>query len=131
VGLDWDGLADSVKTKLTDIAKSSGDLSQLDPQALARFARLQSLEPPVPATRGQVTRDPVQLRNEGNVSATAEGAPIRDTHLAANNALLANLERLKGQVAGSGKTAATATNPEEAGAAVQGAAARQGRGRQG
>lgn len=122
VGLDWNALADSVKGALTDIAKNAGDLTQLDPQALARYARLQALEPPVPATRGQITRDPVQLRNEGNISATNEGAPIRDTHLAANNALLANLERLKGQVAGSGKTAAVATNAEEAGAAIQGAA---------
>ena len=120
-GLDWAGLADSVKTRLTDIARTAGELEKLDPQALVRYARLQSLEPPVPATRGQITRDPVQLRNEGNVSATADGAPIRDTHLAANNALLANLERLKGQVSGTGKTAAVATSAEEAGGTVQGA----------
>jgi hypothetical protein len=65
VGLDWDGLADSVKTKLTDIAKSSGDFSGLDPQALARFARLQSLDPPVPATRGQVTARPRATAQRG------------------------------------------------------------------
>lgn len=121
-GLDWDALSDSLKTKLTTIAQSAGQLEKLDPAALAREAKLQSLPVPVPATAAQLTRDPVALRNEGNVSATAAGAPIRDVHLAANQALLDNLDVLKGKVSGSGATAATATTPEEVGASVQGAA---------
>jgi hypothetical protein len=121
-GLDWDALSDSLKTKLTTIAQSAGQLDKLDPVALAREAKLQSLPVPVPATAAQLTRDPVALRNEGNVSATAAGAPIRDVHLAANQALLDNLDVLKGKVSGSGDTAATATTPEEVGASVQGAA---------
>jgi hypothetical protein len=121
-GLDWDALSDSLKAKLTTIAQSAGQLDKLDPLALAREAKLQALPVPVPATAAQLTRDPVALRNEGNVSATAAGAPIRDVHLAANQALLDNLDVLKGKVSGSGDTAATATTPEEVGASVQGAA---------
>lgn len=121
-GLDWDALSDSLKAKLTTIAQSAGQLDKLDPAALAREAKLQSLPVPVPATAAQLTRDPVALRNEGNVSATAAGTPIRDVHLAANQALLDNLDVLKGKVSGSGDTAATATTPEEVGASVQGAA---------
>jgi len=121
-GLDWDALSDSLKAKLTSVAQTSGQLEQLDPAALAREAKLQSLPVPVPATRGQLMRDPVALRNEGNVSATAAGAPIRDVHLAANQALLDNLDVLKGKVSGTGETAATATTPEQVGANVQGVA---------
>lgn len=121
-GLDWNALSDSLKAKLTTIAQSAGQLDKLDPVALAREAKLQSLPVPVPATAAQLTRDPVALRNEGNVSATAAGAPIRDVHLAANQALLDNLDVLKGKVSGSGATAASATTPEEVGASVQGAA---------
>jgi len=121
-GLDWDALSDSLKAKLTTIAQSAGQLDKLDPAALAREAKLQSLPVPVPATAAQLTRDPVALRNEGNISATSAGAPIRDVHLAANQALLDNLDVLKGKVTGSGATAASATTPEEVGASVQGAA---------
>jgi hypothetical protein len=67
-GLDWNALSDSLKAKLTSVAQGAGQLEELDPAALAREAKLQSLPVPVPATRGQLTRDPVALRNEGNVS---------------------------------------------------------------
>jgi hypothetical protein len=122
LGLDWDALSQSVKDKLSTIAQDATQLEQLDPQALAREIKFQSLNPPVPATRGTITRDPVAMRNEGNVSATDAGKPIRDINLAANQALLDNLDTLKGKVSGTGKTAATATTPEQTGASVQGAA---------
>lgn len=122
IGLDWTALSGEIQGKLSSIARASGQLEQLDPAAVKRLAGLQSLKVPVPATRGQVLRDPVQLRNEGNAAATVEGAPIRDTYTAQDNALQANLDVLKGRVSGSGKTAATATTPEEAGATVQAAA---------
>jgi hypothetical protein len=122
VGLDWDALAGEIKTKLTDIARTSGELERLDPAALKRYATLQGLKVPVPATRGALERNSVQLRNEGNTAATAEGAPIRAIQEAGDNALQANLDVLRGRVAGRGNTAATATSAEEAGATVQGAA---------
>lgn len=121
-GLDWDSLSEGIKGKITEIAKNAGDLQKLDPKALEREAQLQSLPVPVPATRGQLTRDPVALRNEGNVSATKGGAPIREVHLDQNQALLDNLDVLKGKVSGTGETAAKATSADEAGASIQGAA---------
>ena len=121
-GLDWDSLSDAIKTKLTTVAGDAKNLDNLDPEALAREAKLQSLPVPVPATRGQLTRDPVALRNEGNVSTTTAGAPIRDIHLAQNQALLDNLDVLKGKVTGTGTTASQATTPQAAGASLQGAA---------
>lgn len=122
IGLDWDALSGEIQGKLASIARTAGQLEQLDPAAVKRLATLQGLKVPVPATRGQILRDPVQLRNEGNAAATVEGAPIRDTYTAQDNALQANLDVLRGKVAGTGKTAATATNAEEAGGTVQGAA---------
>jgi hypothetical protein len=117
--LDWNGLSDAVKARITEIAKDGRSLEGLDPAAVARQAQLESLPVPVKATRGQLTRDPVQLRNEGNVSATDAGKPIRDIHVDANKALLDNLDVLKGRVSGQGKTRATAETPEQVGRAVQ------------
>jgi hypothetical protein len=117
--LDWNSLSTAVKTRLTDIAKDAGNLDKLDAKAVERQAQLESLPAPVTATRGQLTRDPVQLRNEGNVSATEAGKPIRDTYVAQTQALLQNLDILKGKVSGKGKRAATAETPEQVGRAVQ------------
>lgn len=122
VKLDWDSLGDSTRAKLTQIAQDGGDLTKLSPDAVARESRLQSLDVPVPATRGQLERNPATMRREANVAGTDGGKPINDTYLAANQALLDNLDVLKGKVSGTGKTAATATNLEQAGSSVQGAA---------
>jgi hypothetical protein len=122
LGLDWDALSQSIKDQLSSVAQDATKLEGLDPQAVAREIKFQSLNPPVPATRGTLARDPVAMRNEGNVSATEAGKPIRDIQLAGNQALLDNLDTLKGKVSGTGKTAATATTPEQTGASVQGAA---------
>jgi len=98
IGLDWSALSREVQATLANVARDSKQLAKLDPEAVRRQAQLESLPVPVPATRGQVTRDPVQLRNEGNVSATDAGKPIRDTHLDQNQALLDNLDVLKSRV---------------------------------
>lgn len=122
LGLDWNSLSSGIKQTIQDVVQKSGDLSGTDAQAVARQARLGSLDAPVPATYGQLTRDPVQLRNEGNVSATAGGKPIRDIYVAANKAIVDNLNFLKGKVSGEGDTAATAQNPEQVGGSIQDAA---------
>lgn len=130
-GLDWDSLSDAVKTKLSDIAKDAGSLDKLDPKAVERQARLESLPVPVDsATRGQITRDPVQLRNEGTLSATEAGKPIRDTYQRQTQQLLSNLDVLKGKVRGTGQSAAVAETPEQVGASVQDAARAKLKGQQ-
>lgn len=120
-GLDWNALSDPIRQRLSEIAATGTDMSQLDAAAIAREARLGSLPVPVPATRGQLAGNRVAIRNEGNAAATTAGQPIADIHIAANQALLDNLDVLKGKVSGTGATAATATTPEQAGAVVQGA----------
>lgn len=116
VGVDWTALPREVQATLTDVAKDARGLDGLDRTSIARQLQLQSLPKPVPATRGQITRDPVQLRNEGNVSATKAGEPIRQVYLDQNQAILDNLDILKGKVANKIKGAET---PEQVGISVQ------------
>jgi hypothetical protein len=97
LGLDWDALSQSIKDQLSSVAQDATKLEGLDPQAVAREIKFQSLNPPVPATRGTLARDPVAMRNEGNISATDAGKPIRDIQLAGNQALLDNLDTTKRQ----------------------------------
>jgi hypothetical protein len=113
VGVDWNSLPRAMQGTIINVARDSKRLAKLDPAAIKRQAQLQSLDVPVPATRGQITRDPVQLRNEGNVSATDAGKPIRETYLDQNQALLDNLEVLKGRQRGKAQT------PEAVGISVQ------------
>lgn len=99
------------------LASVPAKASKVDsPETLARYEQLQSLPVKVPATRGQLTRDPVQLRNEGNVSATEAGKPIREIYADQNAALLENIDVLKGRVANKTKPAET---PEQVGISVQ------------
>lgn len=100
IGLDWSGLGAGVKKALTTIAQDSKALQRLDPAAVKRQALLQGQRVPVPATRGQLTRDPVELRREAITSRTSEGGPIRQVDVDANRAVQANLELIRGRVAG-------------------------------
>jgi hypothetical protein len=123
--LDWSSLAEGTKKTLTEIAGDAKNLEKLDPRAVERQARLASLPKPVAATRGQLSRDPVQLRNEGNVSATEAGKPIREIYQEQNKALLENLDVLKGKVRGKGATRSEAETPEQVGTSVQDTALRE------
>jgi hypothetical protein len=122
IGVDWSALPREMQATMTNIAKDARNLEGLDKASVARQLQLQAMPKPIPATRGQITRDPVQLRNEGNVSATNTGAPIRDIYLDQNQAILDNLDILKGKVANRTKPAET---PEQVGLSVQDQALRE------
>jgi hypothetical protein len=117
-GLDWNTLADATKQKLTEIAKDSETLDNLDPAALERQARLESLPVPIKATRGQITRDTADLTNEGTLASTETGRPLKAVRDAQSPAILANIDLLKRQVGG------TAETPQQVGLSVQDAALR-------
>jgi hypothetical protein len=116
LNMDWAAIPRAAQETLTRVAADSKGLDKLDAAAVARQLQLQSLPRPVPATKGQLTRDPVQLRNEGNVSATDAGKPIREVYLDQNQALLDNLDLLKGRVSNKKNPAQT---PEAVGISVQ------------
>lgn len=100
IGLDWAGLGQGTRQALATIAQDARALERLDPKAVQRQALLERQRVPIPATRAQLTRDPVELRREAIASRTTEGQPIRDVDVEANRALQANLEVLRGRVAG-------------------------------
>jgi hypothetical protein len=100
IGLDWARLGAGTRKALESIAQDAGALERLNPEAVKRQAHLEALRVPVRATRGQLERDPVQLRREALASNTTEGQPIRDTDVAANRDVQANLEVLRGRLAG-------------------------------
>jgi len=100
IGLDWAALGAGTRKALTTIAQDATALERLNPAAVKRQAALGGLRVPVQATRGQLERDPVQLRREAIASNTTEGQPIRDVDIAANRDLQANLEVLRGRAGG-------------------------------
>lgn len=100
IGLDWGRLGVGTRKALTTIAEDATALDRLNPEAVKRQAHLEALRVPIRATRGQLERDPVQLRQEALASNTSEGQPIRDVDVAANRDLQANLEVLRGRLAG-------------------------------
>lgn len=118
-GLDWDRLSDSFKKTLTTIAAESGGLDRLDPAAVARQGKLQSLRIPTTTTTGRLTRDPVQSRLEANVAATRAGEPIRNVDVESNRAIAKNIRLLAEKARGQGKSRATAQTAEQVGEAVQ------------
>ena len=111
-GLDWSRLGAGTRKALTTIAQDATALDKLKPAALQRQAVLQQQRVPVPATRGQLEREPVQLRREAIASNTAEGQPIRDTDIEANRAIQANLEILRGRAGGRKTSTQGALDPE-------------------
>lgn len=116
--LDWNALSDAVRARLADIARDSDTLGKLDPTALERQSRLESLPVPIRATRGQLTRDTAQLNNEGTLAATEAGRELKAIRDAQSPAIVANLEVLKGRTRGA------AQSPEQVGLSVQDAALR-------
>lgn len=100
IGLDWARLGAGTRAALTNIAQDSGALERLNPKAVERQAFLERQRVPIPATRGQLERDPVQLRREAIASRTSQGEPIRQVDIDANRAVQANLEAIRGRVAG-------------------------------
>lgn len=114
--LDWGTLPATLRAKLVEVAKSSGRLESLDATAVERQGTLSSLEVPInDATRGQLTRNPLQQRNEQLVKATDAGQELRDLDIAHNKKLLENLDVLRG------KTGAKAVGDNQTGRSVQGA----------
>jgi hypothetical protein len=114
--LDWDSLADAVKTRLKEVAATGSNLERLDATAFERQALLASLPRPITnPTRGQVTRDPLQQRNEQLAKATEAGDELRALDIEHNKALIENLDVLRG------KTGATAVGDIQTGQSVQGA----------
>lgn len=112
--LDWNALPKAFKDKITQIAQDAKSLSNLDPQAVEREARLGKLG--LPATRGQVTRNLAQLTREENITKSDAGTDIRNINAEQDRILHQYLDTLRGETGGKAETR------QQLGQSVQGAA---------
>lgn len=123
-GVHWDSLAQSTKDTLRQVGVDASNFDQLDPVAMQRQLQLASLPKPIEnATRGQLTRDPIQLQREELLKSTDAGQPLREGAVQQNRTLIENLDVLKGKkqqpnLATGGK----AIDQETTGASMQSAA---------
>lgn len=113
IGLDWNTVPPGLKADLSHIAADPKALAGLDPQAVARAARLEKLQ--VPATRADVTRNLGDITTEESFTKADVGQPIRDIKAAQDERLHGLLDTLRTD------TGSTAETRQALGKSVQGA----------
>jgi hypothetical protein len=118
-GIDWSSAATTFKDKLLKIAQTAGGLEKLDPKAAARVARAEKIKAPI--TRGQATRDLVQITDEENIRRTKAGEEVRKKSAQQDTALHDELTRIREGVSGK----ATPKDAGDVGSSLQGAARRK------
>lgn len=118
-GLKWAELSASARAMMTSIAEDAKNLEHLDPKATERVLRAKSQG--IPMTRGQATRNLAQLTREEALQKSDSGAPLGDIMAQQDEALFANLETLKKDVAPKSKV----DTPQKAGAPIQAALRRK------
>ena len=97
-GIDWRQIPAEMQSGIVALVKKSGDTSGLDARAVQREANLRQLPVPIEnATRGQLSRDPVQLRTENLLVSQRGGEPLREAFVDQNQKLIENLDLLLGK----------------------------------
>jgi len=92
-GLTWDQIPQRLKTILTNVAQDATQLGKLDPKSLERQATLERVGV-TKATKGQLTRDPLQQRTEQLAKATTAGDPLLQLDYENNRILTDNVRAL-------------------------------------
>ena len=115
-GLHWERLPGRVRLQIMNVARDSKSLESLPPQALERQARMAGHPAPITPTRGQATRDPVQMGLEKEIAQTDSGRAVRSRMNEQTDALNQNLEIIRD------RTGAREATAEGAGGVIQGAA---------
>lgn len=91
-GVSWSALPDAMRVRLSDLASDATRFDALDGESLNRVIRAEAAG--VKLTRGQATRDPVQMRVEEQTAATEPGASLRARFGEQNDKLTANVDEL-------------------------------------
>lgn len=112
--LDWKSLSAEYKTKLAQIATDAQVLNKLDPKAVERVGRAQSLG--LPISRGQATRNLGQITQEENLQRSEAGQPLRDIQSQQDIGLHGKLDAVRKSTGGQAETRL------QLGESVQGAA---------
>jgi hypothetical protein len=91
--LTWDQIPERLRTILTNVAQDATQLGKLDPKSLERQATLERAGI-TKATKGQLTREPLQQRTEQLARASEGGEPLRQMDLENNRILAENVKAL-------------------------------------
>jgi hypothetical protein len=91
--LTWDQIPERLRTILTNVAQDATQLGKLDPKSLERQATLERVGV-TKATKGQLTRDPLQQRTEQLAKATTAGDPLLQLDYENNRILTDNVRAL-------------------------------------
>lgn len=91
--MSWDQIPQRLKTILTNVAQDATQLGKLDPKSLERQATLERAGI-TKATKGQLTREPLQQRTEQLARASEGGEPLRQMDLENNRILAENVKAL-------------------------------------
>ncbi len=91
--LTWDQIPQRLQTILTNVAQDATQLGKLDPKSLERQATLERVGV-TKATKGQLTRDPLQQRIEQLAKATTAGDPLLQLDYENNRILTDNVRAL-------------------------------------
>ena len=89
----WDQLPETIRSTLTKIAAEGKDLTKLDAKAIDRQAQLARVGI-TKASKGQLTRDPLQQRREQLVRASEVGNDLRQADIENNRILAQNVQDL-------------------------------------
>ena len=100
--LDWKSLSTEFKSKLAKIATDSQVLDNLDPKAVERVGRAQSLG--LPISRGQATRNLGQITQEENLQRSEAGQPLRDISTQQDIGLHKKLDEVRKSTGGQADT---------------------------
>jgi hypothetical protein len=98
----WAQLPDTIKSTLTKIAAEGKDLTKLDAKAIDRQAQLARVGI-TKASKGQLTRDPLQQRREQLVRASEVGNDLRQADIENNRILAQNVQDLAKGLTGKSK----------------------------
>lgn len=91
--MSWDQIPERLRTILTNVAQDATQLGKLDPKSLERQATLERAGI-TKATKGQLTREPLQQRTEQLARASEGGEPLRQMDLENNRILAENVKAL-------------------------------------
>ena len=91
--LSWNQIPERLRTILTNVAQDATQLGKLDPKSLERQATLERAGI-TKATKGQLTREPLQQRTEQLARASEGGEPLRQMDLENNRILGENVRAL-------------------------------------
>lgn len=91
--MSWEQIPERLRTILTNVAQDATQLGKLDPKSLERQALLERVGI-TKATKGQLTREPLQQRTEQLARASEGGEPLRQLDLENNRILGENVKAL-------------------------------------